>query len=275
MDAQNPRHALVTVLDSPLTRNAPGLLSVASYSFLVSITQRQQVAQVQGRPVYAVTNVAIIPMSSQADATRAISQARQESSQEVPDLDSDSGEETIADNITDGAETEIGSAPTSPGREPSHVRGLSVGSIAEDVIEKRIRFGRFAANWLSRKNLGLPRPGALEQDVPESPFDDSPALSADGNEAKDEVSEPTVSRETDSSQQESNNARSDQAAELLPKLLRYTKLLFASHNFFFAYDYDLTRSFDAQEIWKEQLPLHKVVDPLVCLRSCMKCRGVC
>lgn len=275
MDARNPRHALVTVLDSSLTRNAPGLLSVASYSFLVSITQRQQVAQVQGRPVYAVTNVAIIPMSSQADATRAISQARQESSQEVPDLDSDSGEDTIADNITDGAETEIGSAPTSPGREPSHVRGLSVGSIAEDVIGKRIRFGRFAANWLSRKNLGLPRPGALEQDVPESPFDDSPALSADGNEARDEVSEPTVSRETDSSQQESDHTRSDQAAELLPKLLRYTKLLFASHNFFFAYDYDLTRSFDAQEIWKEQLPLHKVVDPLVCLRSCMKCCGVC
>lgn len=167
----------------------------------------------------------------------------------------------MPDNVTDGAETEIGSAPTSPSRERLHTRGASVSSIAEDVIGKRVRFGRFAANWLSRKNLGLPRPGALEPD--ESPFDDSPSLSVDGSETKDEAPEPIVPGATDISQENADRSRSDQAADLLPKLLRYTKLLFASHNFFFAYDYDLTRSFDAQEAWKGQLPLHKVVDPLV------------
>ncbi|KAJ5161890.1 hypothetical protein N7492_007282 [Penicillium capsulatum] len=239
-----------------------GLLSVASYSFLVSITQRQQVAQIQNRPIYAVTNVAIIPISSQADAAHAITQAREESAQEDPDLDSDSGEDTSPDNVTDGTEAEIGSAPTSPTRETLHTRGASVSSIAEDVIGKRVRFGRFAANWLSRKNLGLPRPGALEEDVAESPFDDSPRLSVDGAEVTDEAAEFTTPRVTDHSQEDEDRPRSDQAADLLPKLLRYTKLLFASHNFFFAYDYDLTRSFDAQEAWKGQLPLHKVVDPL-------------
>ncbi|KAJ5388482.1 hypothetical protein N7509_011023 [Penicillium cosmopolitanum] len=239
-----------------------GLLSVASHSFLVSITQRQQVAQIQGRPIYAVTNVAVIPISSQVDAARAIAQARKEVTQEEPDLDSGSDED-IPDNATDGAETEIGSAPTSPARESLHARGMSVGSIAEDVIEKRVRFGRFAANWLSRKNLGLPRPGSLEKDdVSESPFDDSPRLSSDGSEANDEATEAAPLPETSDAQGETNRPGSDQAAELLPKLLRYTKLLFSSHNFFFAYDYDLTRSFNAQEARRGQLPLHKMVDPL-------------
>lgn len=135
-----------------------------------------------------------------------------------------------------------------------------------------MRFGRFAANWLSRKNLGLPRPGSLEQEVPESPFDDSPRMSVDAPEAKDEAAEAAeaaVPREVDveteaTSQGGIDRPSSDQAAELLPKLIRYTKLLFASHNFFFAYDYDLTRSFEAQEVRNGHQPLHKAADPLVC-----------
>jgi hypothetical protein len=246
---------------------------------LISITERQQVAQIQGRPVYAVTNVAIIPISSKADATRAIAQARKEVSQGDPDLDSPS-EEEVSDNVTDGAETEISSAPSSPVRETFHARGLSVGSIAEDVIGKRVRFGRFAANWLSRKNLGLPRPGALEQEPPESPFDDSPRMSVDAPEVKDEAAEAAeaaVPREAEieaatAAQDDAGRPSSDQAAELLPKVVRYTKLLFASRNFFFAYDYDLTRSFEAQEVRNGHQPLHKAVDPLVRFASESLCQ---
>jgi hypothetical protein len=222
-----------------------------------------------------VTNVAIIPISSKADATRAIAQARKEVSQGDPDLDSPS-EEEVSDNVTDGPETEINSAPSSPVRETFHARGLSVGSIAEDVIGKRVRFGRFAANWLSRKNLGLPRPGALEQEVQESPFDDSPRMSVDAPEVNDEAAEAAeaaVPREAEveaaaaAAQDDIGRPSSDQAAELLPKLIRYTKLLFASRNFFFAYDYDLTRSFEAQEVRNGHQPLHKAADPLVCFTS--------
>lgn len=261
-----------------------GLLSVASYSFLVSITQREQVAQIQNRPVYAVTNVAIIPISSQADATRAIAQARKDTAREILSLDSsDDGEDDLPDNEVDRAEAEIGSLPASPTREVHHARGASVGSIAEDVIGKRVRFGRFAANWLSRKNLGLPRPGALEQDAPatatatalastpavaqvaESPFDDdasSPSGEALG--VKDELPSLQTGVPDGTTESDSDRVKSDQATDLLPKLLRYTRLLFASRNFFFAYDYDLTRSVYTQEARKDLLPLHKVVDPLVC-----------
>jgi hypothetical protein len=223
-----------------------------------------------------VTNVAIIPISSKADASRAIAQARKEVSQGGQDLDSPS-EEEVSDNANEEAETEISSAPSSPVRETLHARGLSVGSIAEDVIGKRVRFGRFAANWLSRKNLGLPRPGSLEQEAPESPFDDSPRMSVDAPEVKDdakdeaavEAAEAAVPREVEveaesAAKGEVDRPSSDQAAQLLPKLIRYTKLLFASENFFFAYDYDLTRSFEAQEVRNGHQPLHKAADPLVC-----------
>jgi hypothetical protein len=241
-------------------------LSVASYSFLVSITQRQQVAQIQGHPIYSVTNVAIIPISSQADASRAIAQAKKESSQEEATIDSSSDEDDLPDNETDTAEAEaeIGSLPASPNRNTSHVRGNSIGSIAEDVLVKKVRFGRFAANWLSRKNLGLPRPGALEPDVPESPFDETSGPSGDASEAAHEAVDEVLVEGIEA-QSDAENPKYGQAAELLPKLLRYTKLLFASHNFFFAYDYDLTRSLHMQEARKDRLPLHKVVDPLVCL----------
>ncbi|KAG0158488.1 hypothetical protein PDIDSM_6003 [Penicillium digitatum] len=240
-----------------------GLLSVASYTFLVSITQRQQVAQIQGRPIYAVTNVAIIPISSQADASRAIRKAKKESSQEEVTIETFSDEDDLPDNETDRAEgeVEIGSLPASPTCGTSHACCTSVGSISEDVIAKKFRFGRFAANWVSRNNLGLPRPGALEQDVPESPFDEASSLSGDASEAKHEAVDEALSEEA-GVQSEPDRPKSGQAVELLPKLLRYTKLLFASRNFFFAYDYDLTRSLHMQEARKDQLPFHKVVDPL-------------
>ncbi|KAJ6160524.1 Inositol phosphatase [Penicillium chermesinum] len=152
--------------------------SLETHNALESWGLREQVAQIQGRPVYAVANVAVIPVSSQADALRAITQARNEVSQSDSDAVSEPDEEN-PDNVTDAAETEIGSVPASPerDRDARHARNTSVSSIAEDVIEKRVRFGRFAANWLSRKNLGLPRPGALSQNPPDSPFDESPALS--------------------------------------------------------------------------------------------------
>jgi hypothetical protein len=223
-----------------------------------------------------VTNVAIIPISSKADASSAIAQARKEVSQGGQDLDPPS-EEEVSDNANEGAETEISSAPSSPVRETFHARGPSAGSIAEDVIGKRVRFGRFAANWLSRKNLGLPRPGSLEQEVPESPFDDSPRMSVDAPEVKDEAkdeaaieaAEAAVPREVEveaeaAAKGEVDRPSSGQASQLLPKLIRYTKLLFASENFFFAYDYDLTRSFEAQELRNGHQPLHKAADPLVC-----------
>ncbi|OOF95531.1 hypothetical protein ASPCADRAFT_170234 [Aspergillus carbonarius ITEM 5010] len=247
-----------------------GLLSVASYSFLISITQRQQVAQIQGKPIYAVTNVAVIPTSSQADAIRAISQAKEslshgETGQGETASDDSS---TISDTETEGGDTEISTAPASPEHEITHSRARSVGSIAEDVIGKKVRFGRVAANWLSRKTLGLPGLGSAGQTATETLAGDAKgttaALDSKACDMNDERTKP-VSQSNDATPKTLGEPFSpDPTIELLPKLLRYTKMIFSSQNFFFAYDYDLTRKFAAQEesSLKNHLPLHKIVDEL-------------
>lgn len=225
-------------------------------------------AQIQGKPIYSITNVAIIPLSSQADASRAISQAKETLLQGEAGQGETASEGSITDNETDGGEGEpdINSVPSSPTQELPSPRDRR-GSIAEDVIGKRVRFGRFAASWLSRKTLGLPGLSNVGQDTAERVL---------GNE-KDvgtELQPPIAKLEKTAEISEAPGAGadaplehgkepSDPTVELLPKLLRYTRLIYSSQNFFFAYDYDLTRSFNAQEARNDHLPLHKVVDELV------------
>lgn len=291
-----------------------GLLSVASYSYLISITQRQQVAQIQGNPIYAITNIALIPTSSRADALQAITQAKEHPSQperspEDANLASSDGEDaadddegedgnSLTDGDTDGGETDISTVPDSDSQPPAHAsgekekegeparpRGRSINSIAEDVFGKRVRFGRFAASWLSRKTLGLPGFGTVDRDTTEMLLktNDEAAKDAavsgvskeelDRGEANAEVpAVPGEEMEQDppspEAEAEAKPRSSDQTVEeLLPKLLRYTTLLFASRNFFFSYDYDLTRQIGGQEPRNGYRPLHRVVDPLVSFDS--------
>ncbi|THC95968.1 hypothetical protein EYZ11_004565 [Aspergillus tanneri] len=246
-----------------------GLLSVASHSFLISITQRQQVAQIQGKPIYSVTDVALIPTSSQVDARCAIVQAKEHLLQEEAGEDDTTSEESLSDAESEGGVTDISSIPSSPVRETFHIRSHSVNSIAEDVIGKKARFGRFAVNWLSRKTLGLPGLGTVSQDAEvlvgntTDSNKERPGISYSKEESA--VTSGPEANDTERSAPEApgEQSPSDPTVGLLPKLLRYTKLIFASHNFFFAYDHDLTRPFGVQESSrKDHLPLHKAVDEL-------------
>ncbi|KAL4893736.1 SacI domain protein [Aspergillus ambiguus] len=242
-----------------------GLLSVASHSFLVPITQRQQVAQIQGKPIYTITDVAVIPTSSQVDASRAIAQAKENLAQGDITHDDATSEEGLSDADTEAGDTEVNSAPPSPVRETFHSRGRSFNSIAEDVIGKKVRFGRFAANWLSRKTLGLPGLGTVNQDTSKVVAADDAEEDAERKLDSLDTNEPAPPAQTEAAAPEPNGewSPSSPMVEFLPKLLRYTRLLFASHNFFFAYDYDLTRHMGSQDSsLTDRLPLHKAVDEL-------------
>lgn len=256
-----------------------GLLSVAPYSFLIPITQRQQVAQIQGNPIYAVKNIALIPTSSHADAVRAIAQVKEhllkDGASDLETEDDDDDGSSIADTDTDAGEDISSTVPDLDSQHtagPSaHARGRSITSIAEDVLGKNVRFGRFAASWLSRKTLGLPGFGTVDRDTTEmllrkdsrSVKDAPGGQSVVGKEAKPEE-ETTLDEEQTPLSEAGVLQSSDHMMELLPKLLRYVKLLFASsQNFFFSYDYDITRHIGAQEPRNGHRPLHTVVDPLV------------
>ena len=49
-----------------------GLLDLVATKYLISITERDQVAQIRGKSVYSIKDVTLIPLSSQSDAEEAI-----------------------------------------------------------------------------------------------------------------------------------------------------------------------------------------------------------
>lgn len=144
------------------------------------------------------------------------------------------------------------------------------------MVGKRLRFGRFAANWLSRKAMGLPGLGTAELNtddavgIPLVEFKDNDTAAARSSatvNTESVVPPPSANDdETPTSESEVNTEppTATKPIELLPKLLRYTKLIFSSRNFFFSYDYDLTRPVSAQPPASNgQLPLYKYADELV------------
>ena len=50
---------------------------------------------------------------------------------------------------------------------------------------------------------------------------------------------------------------------LIPRILKTTRLYFTSHSFYFSYDYDISRSLSRQESNTSSVPLHRRFDPLV------------
>lgn len=256
------------------------MLSIASYSYLISITQRKEVAQICGKPIYAITNVAIIPLSSQADASRAILQAQRTSRQAEDESDQSSTEDDLSAGDADSGDEGILNSPAvnfDSQEEPEH------GRVAQNVIGNTGRNSRFMLNWFSRRKPLGPLAAAppqrtsvsvSEADISEieetragSPEGSKQPLAADSDiQAEAEVT--PVIKEAIEIADAQPHAPPSKALELMPKLLRYTKLLFASNNFFFSYDYDLTRQYCSQDPKAVQLPLHVHADRLVWVVPC-------
>ncbi|EED21374.1 SacI domain protein [Talaromyces stipitatus ATCC 10500] len=244
-----------------------GLLNIASSSFLIPITQRKEVAQISGKPIYAVTNVAIIPLSSQDDANRAIIQAQKISKQGGEESDQASTSELSGSETDSGDEGVIATPAVSADTQEE----LSKSGVAQDVIGNKGRNSRFALDWFSRKRWGAPGTSRGSQSDP-TPFDTEKAnvqcpskrepLSPESDEVSTEAeAAPVVEKAAEEVESESR-LTSSKALELMPKLLRYTKLIFASNNFFFSYDYDLTRRYSGQDPRAAHLPLHVLADRL-------------
>jgi len=126
---------------------------VASTSFLVSIARREQVAVIRGKPVYTISEVALIPLSSQQDAEQAIVRARDSQlrhSQSKDDFLSDSSDD---DDITLPDEASIADPEdlSPPGTGKVEEAKDKVTTVAEDVFAKKGLYGRFTDSWFSKK----------------------------------------------------------------------------------------------------------------------------
>lgn len=202
-------------------------------TYLVTITRREQVAQVFGLPIYVVTQVAVTPCSSQGDAEESVRKTASLLRTEVPnnvndDDESSSDEEGEIPIATPDEEADdeilgkkdIAADPRS-----------SVSSVAEDVIRRRGSYGRFAQRWFSRS--GWTTDQRRTMGMSNSPTSTPPL-------AQSASLTPVVNL---AALQEADENHLIPASALLPKLLRTIQVWFgSSRSFYFSYDLDITRS---------------------------------
>lgn len=259
---------------------------MSSFSYLISITRRQQVAQIRGNPIYVITEVALTPCSSYQDATSAISDTatalrlkQEKESAETgtaTDAEDDSDDVSITGFLEGPAESIPGPDDELPATRPSP---SPRNSIAEDVITRRGSYGRFAQRWFSRtgwatdqkRNMGLSTAAKAEQG--DQKGDQKPELqpaaeqvqplpegNADDQNPAEDASKGAIAAAKVAADQDPGIPA---AGGLLPKLLRTTQILFgSSHSYYFSYDHDITRSCANARVPEAPLfPLHAHVDP--------------
>lgn len=244
---------------------AAGLFTVASLSYLISITNKSQVAQIRGKPIYVVTGVAIIPLASFADAQTAIEQTKQSQlkasnapSGTAGDVESSDEEDEHAGYFSAGENEDDVTVQAPKGEKESPVP-KDDSSVAQDVIGRKGQYGRFAESWFSKKGWtvekkrlqGMSGDAGSSGDRTRSPADNTSPIKADDSPTEQSNAETVVKEQ------------STVAIALLPKLLRTTRMLLGSKSFFFSYDLDITRRLGTQTSKSIELPLSKLVDPLV------------
>ncbi len=254
-----------------------GLLTVAPVSYLIGILRREEVAQVRGCPIYVVTDVALIPLSSQSEAKKAIDQAKEslkksgQHGSPSPDSDTSDDDEThvgASQHERDDKASPVGS-DSSAKEDPSTPQTVgparSTSSVVEDVIGKKGQYGRFAERWFSRKGWTTEKRRAQGMSVD---GDERPGTSSGLSDPQSKAPSPATTLDGAKSNHagESNmpgNPPANVTNTLLPKLLRTTRMLLGSGSFFFSYELDITRRLGTNDTKGSEIPFHKSVDPLV------------
>lgn len=267
-----------------------GFLSLGSVSYLIVISQRQQVAQIKGVPVYVITGVAFLPLSSLSEAEKAVAQAKETIQREFntqkgqlwyeSDTSDDSNEQT-EDDPTWGTDDHVLPSPEPSTFPTSRISSAGLGtnsSVAQDVISRRGQYGRFADRWFSKKgwsterrrDLGMSandegnaRPSVmLALDTRELSHVNGAQRTSVENKIVPVESSTDPGEGTPQMNEDYSAVNQDVANTLLPKLLQRSELLLSSRSFFFSYSCDITRRLGSSDGMKSDRPLHKSVDPL-------------
>ena len=270
------------------------MLNVSTYSYLIAINGRRHVANVFGKPIYLITDVAFIPLSSQQDAASAIIAAKQNAKHERSDTADASAVEDLLDDadndtvkslseawLNDRVASGIHSGAQSKALQSTAGHEMT-GSAAQDVIGRQGVYGRFADRWFSKRgwvsgqqrnmgmssheNLSSMMQGAASrrrssaahlQTTKVGLATLTPAI-GDGDGSP--VAPPKMRPADDAKQLPLSNKAHDVSntiGALLPKLIQTLKLLLISNMFYFSYDYDITRQCSRQPTGGSDLPLSK------------------
>ncbi|KAK8050549.1 hypothetical protein PG994_012279 [Apiospora phragmitis] len=282
------------------TCQSPGSSRSRDSRYLITITGRQQVAQIRGYPVYVVTDVALTPCTSQTEAESAIRhtstqirranrarEGRHEGDGTTDDSDTDAasmldpgGEDDVQSDKEDLSGKDNNNGGGAHASEASRGRK---SSIAQDVIKRRGTYGRFAQRWFSqggwmedqKRSLGVsdtapapaPAPAALEGRSQQAAVPATSAGETDERSKKEEKeakSDKELGKAVVAETADKGVATAVSPAEsLLPKLLRMAHIWFGeSRSFYFSYDIDITRSLEKKGTRVAESPLHHTADPL-------------
>ncbi|KAB8527789.1 hypothetical protein FH972_025441 [Carpinus fangiana] len=250
-----------------------GLLKIASFAYLIAVSRREQVAQLWNKPVYAITDVSLIPLSSRHDAESAITRATRSIAGDDLGDDDDSDPEHIAHLDEDWLDDLVLHGNKNPPSSRSRRGSLKEPSVAEDVMRNKGAYGRFSGGWFSRtgwtsgqrKNMGLSSQEDLLKPadvvVGASPFS-SPSLTPAKSQDPPDTTPLDPSAISEHLKSSGNSAAvEDRITALVPKLVQTTKLLFGSKTFFYAYDHDITRRLPELDLQPTDTPLYRRVDP--------------
>ena len=237
---------------------------MVSSAYLVTITKRQQVAQIREKPVFRITDVSLIPLSSRAEATTAITQAQKLLKSSNAPGGSDVGEDADVSTIgtEPGEQTQDHSVEKdAEAFEPSKQDMASKSTIAQDVVQNKGKFGRFATSWFSKTNASQAKSKVSESSQPseeltnEQAKQEADALPDTDAEAAQKVEEPKV--------RSSIEKRRQTAIDFLaPRIVRSARLYFSSSGFYFSYDHDLSHALGRSPKVSSTVPLWRRFDSL-------------
>ena len=240
-------------------------------------------AQILGKPIYVISDVALLPLSSKHEAEAAVSNVHQEREKRLANSEagSDSSDgESILEPTTEGQSViDAHSLPSPSSEAPTDLNdGQDKPGIAEKVFARKLQYDNFASHWLSRRGWAVPGLRAAT-DIRE-PQTNTPAQAASPSSDTVQPSSetgmepggnraPTIEQESkespDLGPDSSETPAQTAALALLPKLLRSTRLILGSRSFYFAYDYDITRRLGVAKAGNVKSITAEVVDPLVSL----------
>lgn len=223
-------------------------------------------AQIYGKPIYTIADVAILPISNQSEANEAIIAASKTRSGDQDSEQSDQSESE--DEVPHAVQNDLAGSPGDDDKPYLH-KNKSNTSIAEDVAKRKASYGKFASQWFSKRTWisGGQSSSTTQASDHQRPRAESKSsiemqdyVASQATETNEESKEEIADKETVTSTKELTTNTS--AVALLPKILRSTKMILSSRSYYFAYDFDLTRRFALQEK-KSLLVTCEKLDPLV------------
>jgi len=145
-------------------------------------------------------------------------------------------------------------------------------SVAEDVMQRKGVYGRFADKWFSRKgwsadnrrlqgfsseeNLAAKNAASMPKTEERPTGESKPdTIPTDDENIPGSVSPEAIPKAL-------SGEKDTATVALLPKILQTTKMYFSSGNFFFSYDYDISHGIGQQQS-TPSVALFKQFDPLV------------